>query len=88
MATIALRDIWKSFGRVPVLNGIDLEIHSGEFLTLVGPSGCGKSTLLRIIAGLENQSAGDIKIGEKIVNDIRASQRWPAETSNLCGSSC
>ena len=75
MTTIALRDIWKSFGRVPVLNGIDLEIHSGEFLTLVGPSGCGKSTLLRIIAGLENQSAGDIKIGEKIVNDIRASQR-------------
>ena len=52
-----------------------MEIKDGEFLTLVGPSGCGKSTTLRIIAGLEAQTNGDVRIGGKSVNKLRASQR-------------
>lgn len=75
MAGIRLSGIGKSFGTTRVLNGIDLTVHDGEFLTLVGPSGCGKSTLLRIIAGLESQDRGDIIIGDRNVNRIRASAR-------------
>lgn len=75
MARISLEGITKSFGATRVLKGIDLDIADGEFLTLVGPSGCGKSTLLRIIAGLESQSAGDVKIDDKTVNKIRPSRR-------------
>ncbi|MDG2405457.1 MAG: ABC transporter ATP-binding protein [Paracoccaceae bacterium] len=58
-----------------VLNGIDLDIADGEFLTLVGPSGCGKSTTLRIIAGLETQSTGDVEIDGALVNQVRPSLR-------------
>ena len=75
MTEIILTGIRKSFGETRVLNGIDLDIRDGEFLTLVGPSGCGKSTLLRIIAGLETQDAGDVAIGERNVNGVRASDR-------------
>ncbi len=75
MAGITLRNICKSFGTVAALNGIDLEIKDGEFLTLVGPSGCGKSTLLRIIAGLENQTEGNVEIEDKVVDKLRASKR-------------
>jgi multiple sugar transport system ATP-binding protein len=58
-----------------VLDGVDLDIHPGEFLTLVGPSGCGKSTLLRIIAGLEIQSAGTVSIAGRPVDHLRPSER-------------
>ena len=75
MSVISLRGITKNFGQIPVLKGIDLDIADGEFLTLVGASGCGKSTLLRIIAGLENQTDGDVKILGKSVNSVRASRR-------------
>lgn len=75
MADIRLTEITKSFGSTQVLNGIDLSVRNGEFLTLVGPSGCGKSTLLRIIAGLEDQDGGDVVIGDRNVNRIRASAR-------------
>lgn len=75
MSIISLRGITKSFGQTPVLKGIDLDIADGEFLTLVGASGCGKSTLLRIIAGLENQTGGDVKILGESVNNVRASRR-------------
>src|ERR1035437_300905 len=78
MAALALRGIEKSFGGVPVLHGIDLDINDGEFMVFVGPSGCGKSTTLRVIAGLEELSAGSLAIGERLVNDVPAAQRGVA----------
>ena len=75
MGTISLKNISKSFGSTQVLKDLNVDIIDGEFLTLVGPSGCGKSTLLRIIAGLEQQTSGDVLIDNKNVNRIRASER-------------
>ena len=70
MATLEIRDVRKSFGAVEVVRGVSIDIADGEFVVLVGPSGCGKSTLLRMIAGLETVSAGEIRIGTRIVNDV------------------
>ena len=64
MAGIEIDGITKSFGRVEVLRRVDLDIRPGEFMTLVGPSGCGKSTLLRIVAGLEIQTSGSVRIAD------------------------
>ncbi len=75
MASITVRSIAKRFGETEVLSGVDLEIAHGEFLTLLGPSGCGKSTLLRIIAGLEAESAGEVRIGDASVTGVRPSAR-------------
>lgn len=75
MASVTLSQVKKNYGKVPVIHGIDLEIRSGEFMVLVGPSGCGKSTLLRMIAGLEEIDEGTISIGDRVVNDLGASQR-------------
>ena len=58
-----------------VIHGVTIAIGDGEFVVLVGPSGCGKSTLLRMIAGLENITAGEIRIGERIVNDLPPKER-------------
>ncbi len=68
MANLTLKNIQKSFGKVKVIHGIDMEIMDGEFIVIVGPSGCGKSTLLRMIAGLENVSDGDVLIDNIKVN--------------------
>jgi ABC-type sugar transport system ATPase subunit len=70
VAAVEIRSVRKSFGRVDVIHGIDLTIRDGEFAVLVGPSGCGKSTLLRMIAGLEGVTDGEIRIGDKVVNDL------------------
>ena len=75
MAEIELRNISKSFGSTEVIKSLDLSVANGEFITIVGPSGCGKSTLLRIIAGLENQSTGDVEIDGNVVNNTKASER-------------
>jgi len=75
MSQIELKNVGKSFGKVNVLNDISLTIEDGEFVVLVGPSGCGKSTLLRMIAGLEDISAGQVVIGGKVANRIPAKQR-------------
>lgn len=76
MAKISLQNVNKLFtGNVLAVNNLSLEIADGEFLVLLGPSGCGKTTTLRMIAGLENQSSGDIYIGERKVNDLRAGDR-------------
>ena len=69
MATIDVIGVRKSFNATVVLQGVDLSIASGEFVVLVGPSGCGKSTLLRLIAGLEDATSGEIRIGGELVND-------------------
>jgi multiple sugar transport system ATP-binding protein len=74
-AGLALRGIVKRFGATTVLDGIDLDIRAGEFLTLVGPSGCGKSTMLRVIAGLEAQDAGSVEIGGRRVDALPPSER-------------
>src|SRR5713226_7669477 len=75
MAAVSFRDIKKSFGKTPVLHGISLDIADGEFVVLVGPSGCGKSTLLRMLAGLEDITAGHIAIDERVVNDVDSKDR-------------
>ena len=70
MASLAIRDVRKSFGAVDVVRGVSIDVADGEFVVLVGPSGCGKSTLLRMIAGLETISSGEICIGPRVVNDV------------------
>ncbi len=75
MASVQIADVRKAYGSTQVLHGVDIDIDDGEFVILVGPSGCGKSTLLRMIAGLENISGGEIRIGPKIVNDVPPKER-------------
>jgi sn-glycerol 3-phosphate transport system ATP-binding protein len=75
MTTLSLRNLHKSYGRTPVIHGIDLEVATGEFIVIVGPSGCGKSTLLRMVAGLESVTAGDLYIGADRVNDREPMER-------------
>ena len=68
MTAIELRNVRKSFGASEVIHGIDLAIEDGEFCVFVGPSGCGKSTLLRMIAGLEDITAGEVLIDDAVDN--------------------
>jgi len=68
MGSLVLENVKKSFGKVDVIKGVDLAVGDGEFVVFVGPSGCGKSTLLRIIAGLEEQTSGHVKIDGRIVD--------------------
>src|SRR3984893_17225628 len=70
LAPVAICDVRKAFGAVEVIHGVDIDIGDGEFVVLVGPSGCGKSTLLRMIAGLENITAGVIRIDNRVVNNV------------------
>jgi multiple sugar transport system ATP-binding protein len=75
MASVTIQAVKKNFGEVPVLHGVDIDIRDGSFTVLVGPSGCGKSTLLRMIAGLEQINAGEIRIGDRVVNDLQPKER-------------
>ena len=79
MASISFKNVTKQYGSgktaVKVLHGIDADISDHEFIVIVGPSGCGKSILLRMVAGLEEVSAGQICIGGKVVNDLEPSER-------------
>src|ERR1700712_4351376 len=75
MSSVQIRDVRKSFGNFEVLHGVSVDIEDGEFVVLVGPSGCGKSTLLRMLAGLENISAGEIAIGGRVVNLVPPKDR-------------
>src|ERR1700746_2820525 len=75
MADVALRNVVKRFDDVDAVRNIRLTIPDTEFLVLVGPSGCGKSTTLRMIAGLEEATAGDILIGGEVVNDVPPKDR-------------
>ena len=75
MATVEIRDVKKAYGATQVIHGVSVDIQDGEFVILVGPSGCGKSTLLRMIAGLENITGGEIRIGNRVVNDVPPKER-------------
>lgn len=75
MAQVTLRNLEKRFDQVVAVNGVNLEIEDKEFVVLVGPSGCGKTTTLRMVAGLEDISAGEIFIGDRLVNDIPPKDR-------------
>ncbi len=75
MTTVSLSKVTKSFGRLEVVHGIDLDIRSGEFVVLLGPSGCGKTTTLRMVAGLESVTGGVLKIGGREVNDVAPKDR-------------
>lgn len=75
MAAIRLINLRKQHGAQEVLRGINLEIRDGEFMVLVGPSGCAKSTTLRLISGLEKATAGEIRVDDKIVNDLPPKDR-------------
>src|SRR6266404_899550 len=75
MASVSFQNIEKTFGTTKVIHGIGFDITDGEFMVLVGPSGCGKSTLLRMLAGLEEISAGTISIDGRVVNDMESKDR-------------
>ncbi|MYA89225.1 MAG: sn-glycerol-3-phosphate ABC transporter ATP-binding protein UgpC [Boseongicola sp. SB0662_bin_57] len=75
MASLVLRNLVKAFDKTTVLHGISLEVEDGEFVVFVGPSGCGKSTTLRLIAGLEEMTAGEIEIEGRVVNHLEPKER-------------
>src|ERR1700716_3116576 len=75
MSAVSLHGVRKSFGSTEVVHGVDISIADGEFCVLVGPSGCGKSTLLRMIAGLEEITAGEVNIGGRVVNRVPPKER-------------
>lgn len=75
MASVVIRDAKKSYGAMSVLHGVSIDVEDGDFVVLVGPSGCGKSTLLRMIAGLEDITSGEIRIGPRVVNEVPPKDR-------------
>ena len=75
MATVTFENVQKMYGDFQAVKDLNLEIGDGEFMVLVGPSGCGKTTSLRMIAGLEEISAGTLRIGDRVVNDVPPKDR-------------
>jgi multiple sugar transport system ATP-binding protein len=75
VASVDIVSVRKSYGDQEVIHGVSMSIADGEFVALVGPSGCGKSTLLRMVAGLEEITGGDIKIGNRVVNALQPKDR-------------
>jgi len=75
MAKVQLRDVRKSYTGHEVIHGVSIDVADGEFIVIVGPSGCGKSTLLRMVAGLEAITAGEIVIGDRVVNRLEPKDR-------------
>src|ERR1044072_9298923 len=83
MAAVSISAVRKSFGSTQVVHGVDVSIADGEFCVLVGPSGCGKSTLLRMIAGLEEVSGGEVRLGGRAVDEVRSRAHQPAQILGL-----
>jgi len=75
MARVVLENVTKKLGKKTVVDNLSLEVNDGEFVCLLGPPGAGKTTTLRMIAGLESQTSGDIRIGDKVVNNLQPAQR-------------
>ena len=75
MARVQFDHVYKRYGKVEVVHDINLDIKDHEFLVLVGPSGCGKSTCLRMIAGLEEITEGEVRIGDRVVNNVDPKDR-------------
>jgi ABC-type sugar transport system ATPase subunit len=75
LADIQLDKIVKKYGSIQAVHGVDLSVQDGDFVAFVGPSGCGKSTMLRMIAGLEDITAGTLRIGGKVVNEVEPRDR-------------
>ena len=75
MAEVTLTGITKRFGEFTAVDDISMVIEDGKFTVLVGPSGCGKTTTLRMVAGLEDVTAGEIRIGERVVNKVPPKDR-------------
>lgn len=75
MAEVVFSKVRKEFGTFTAVHGLDLAINEGEFVSLLGPSGCGKTTTLRMLAGLEFPTSGEIRIGDRVVNDVAPGQR-------------
>src|SRR4029453_785966 len=75
MAQVMMKDLNKKYDEVHAVKDVNLHVRDKEFIVLVGPSGCGKSTTLRMVAGLEEITAGEIVIGDRIVNDLPPKDR-------------
>ena len=75
MYSVDLINLTKKWGKVTAVNDVNLHIEEGEFVVLLGPSGCGKTTTMRLVAGLEEITSGEIKIGDQIVNEIDPRKR-------------
>src|SRR4026207_442259 len=75
MATVTFENVQKMYGDFQAVKDLNLEIGDGEFMGLVGPAGCGKTTSLRMIAGLEEITAGTLRIGDRVVNDVPPKDR-------------
>jgi len=75
MASVSFENVVKQFGDIKAVNDLNIQVADKEFLVLVGPSGCGKTTALRCLAGLEEITGGQIKIGERVVNDVAPKDR-------------
>ncbi|MGY5451015.1 ABC transporter ATP-binding protein [Agarivorans sp. MS3-6] len=75
MASLSFKDLRKSYGKVEIVKGFNLDMGDGEFVVLLGASGCGKSTILRMVAGLETITSGDISMGEKCLNTVDPKDR-------------
>jgi len=83
MSNVVLEKVSRSFGNFVAVDGVDLRVSEGEFVTLLGPSGCGKTTTLRMVAGLEQNSGGRISIGNEVVSDAARGVFVPSERRRL-----
>jgi multiple sugar transport system ATP-binding protein len=75
MTSVTYNEVYKKFGDVTAVDNLNIHVDDKEFLVLVGPSGCGKTTALRLLAGLEEITSGEIKIGDRVVNDVAPKDR-------------
>ncbi|MGN6116789.1 MAG: ABC transporter ATP-binding protein [Nitrobacter sp.] len=83
MSNVILEKVSRNFGQFVAVNGVDLRVNEGEFVTLLGPSGCGKTTTLRMVAGLEQNTGGRISIGNEVVSDAARGLFVPSERRRL-----